>query len=391
MLRTSCNRASGTKPPPNATVTKCCTNTSRGCTGDERASICPFATAARAAAASMISRLWVGTKVMRDGLPGAWPDRPARCSRRATPLGEPICSTRSTGKKSTPKSRLDVHTTARSSPLFKPASTHSRTPLSNEPWCSAINPAQSGRACKIAWYQSSDCERVLVNTRQVALAAISLMTCGNIVNPKCPAHGKRWAMSGSRVSMISFFGTAPCTNVPSSCPSSVRIASTKFPSVADMPHTTSAGLKVFNRANANCVCTPRLLPISSCHSSTTTARTLFIRSAASARDSNPDRLSGVVTSTVGKRVFWALRSAAVVSPLLALIVQCAWFGSPNKTSSGNCRARWVSAASARIGVIHSTVKDSATGFFFAIFSGAACACFDGPKAMKCIKTPNHTA
>ena len=371
-------------------MTKCCTNTSSGCCGDERASIWPLATAARAAAASMISKLWVGTSVMRDGLPGAWPERPARCSSRATPLGEPICSTRSTGRKSTPKSRLDVHTTHRSSPLFSPASTHARTPWSSEPWCSAISPAQSGRACKIAWYHSSDWERVLVNTSVVLLAAISLMTCGSIVSPKCPAHGKRWATSGSSVSMMSFLGSAPCTKVPP-LPKSVCMACSKLPRVADMPQITSAGLNVLNLAKANCVCTPRLLPISSCHSSTTTALTLFSASRASARDSSTDKLSGVVTSTVGKRVFCALRSALDVSPLRAPTVHKAKLPSAFSASSGTCNARWVSAASARIGVIHNTVSGAPIGFLFTPDLGAVCALFNWATAIYCIKIPSQTA
>ena len=307
------------KPPPNATVTRCCTSTSSGCSGVLRASMWPAAIAARAAAPSTISMLCVGTRVMRDGRPGAWPERPARCSKRATPLGEPICSTRSTGKKSTPRSRLDVHTTARSSPLFKPASTHSRTARSSEPWCSAIKPAHSGFASSIAWYQISDCERVLVNTSVVLLDAISSITCGSIVSPRCPPHGKRSARPGSRESMTSFFGTSPCTIVPAllPLPSSVPIASCRLPSVADMPHTMSAGFQRLSRASASCTCTPRLLPSSSCHSSTTTIFTLPSTSLASARESSTDRLSGVVTSTVGKRAFCAARSAEAVSPLRA--------------------------------------------------------------------------
>ena len=60
------------------------------------------------------------------------------------PLAEPICSTRSTGRKSTPRSRLDVHTTARSVPPFSPSSTHSRTSRASEPWCSAIDAGPVG-------------------------------------------------------------------------------------------------------------------------------------------------------------------------------------------------------------------------------------------------------
>ena len=75
----------------------------------------------------------IGADVARDVRPGACPLRPARCSNRATPLGLPICSTRSTGRKSTPRSRLDVATTAFNRPSFSPISTQSRTSRASEP------------------------------------------------------------------------------------------------------------------------------------------------------------------------------------------------------------------------------------------------------------------
>lgn len=89
--------------------------------------------AQRAAAASTSSSAWVGTMVTREVRPGAWPERPARCIRRATPFGEPIWNTRSTGRKSTPRSRLEVQTTALSLPFLRPSSTQSRTDWSSEP------------------------------------------------------------------------------------------------------------------------------------------------------------------------------------------------------------------------------------------------------------------
>ena len=109
----------------------------------------PASAARRAATASTSSSVLVGTSVTRLARPGAWPLRPARCSRRATPFAEPICSTRSTGRKSTPRSSDEVATTAFSRPSLRPSSTQSRTSLSSEPWCSATTPAQSGRASRM--------------------------------------------------------------------------------------------------------------------------------------------------------------------------------------------------------------------------------------------------
>ena len=111
--------------------------------------------------------------------------RPAggRCARRAaasraTPFGLPTCSTRSTGEKSTPRSRLEVATTQRSRPSRSASSTHSRCFRSSEPWCSASTPAQSGRSASSAWNQSSVCERVFVKTIAVSPSSIAAATCG---------------------------------------------------------------------------------------------------------------------------------------------------------------------------------------------------------------------
>ena len=205
-------------------LTKCWTSTSSGLYGDSRASMRRWAIASWAAAASTSSRLWVGTSVTREGRPGAWPERPARCISRATPLAEPICSTRSTGRKSTPRSRLEVHTTALSCPSFNARSTQSRVSRDNEPWCRAIKPAQSGRAPRIAWYQISDCARVLVNTRQLLLASTSATTCGNIFKPICPAQGKRSVTGGSKVSTFSALAVCPCTLMPPPCGTSTSKA-----------------------------------------------------------------------------------------------------------------------------------------------------------------------
>ena len=39
------------------------------------------------------TRAYLDKPVARETAPGWWPLRPARCSRRATPFGLPICST----------------------------------------------------------------------------------------------------------------------------------------------------------------------------------------------------------------------------------------------------------------------------------------------------------
>src|SRR5215207_8119359 len=97
-----------------------------------------------------------------------------------------------------------------------------------------------------------------------------------------------------------------------------QTAGAAAPSGGSEPHAVgSVGAQLLSLARASCTCTPRLLPSNSCHSSTTTIRTPPRTSFASARASRRDRLSGVVTSTVGSRWFCALRSAEAVSPLRA--------------------------------------------------------------------------
>ena len=63
-------------------------------------------------------------------------------------------------------------------------------------------------------------------------------------------------------------------------PKSTCVASSRFPIVAEMPHSATVGRIVRRRARASSVCTPRLLPMSSCHSSTTIVSRLPKNSAA---------------------------------------------------------------------------------------------------------------
>ena len=104
-----------------------------------------------------------------------------------------------------------MQTTARSRPSRRPASTQSRTSRSSEPWCSAIVPAQSGRASRSAWYQISVCERTLVNTSVDFARSIARMTCGSILRPMWPAHGKRSIVAGSALTISIVLVSRPFT------------------------------------------------------------------------------------------------------------------------------------------------------------------------------------
>ena len=132
-------------------------------------------------------------------------------------------------------------------------------------------------------------------------------------------------------------------------PKSASLASSRLPMVAESPQVRAAGARVRRRASASSICTPRLEPISSCHSSTTTVRRSAKRSLTSARVSNRVRLSGVVTNAVGRRLLCRARMPAPVSPVRDSSVH----GIP-RSLSGAARDASVSAARARSGVIHST-------------------------------------
>ena len=139
-------------------------------------------------------------------------------------------------------------------------------------------------------------------------------------------------LSGIRASICSTLGSCPRTITcgVTMGASSTRCAASRLPKVADNPHTCNGVFERAecaepaqraNRASASCVCTPRLLPMSSCHSSTTTSRTDANWCLASGRLSSKVRLSGVVTSALGSRRCWRARSAELVSPVRRPMLQ----------------------------------------------------------------------
>ena len=218
---------------------------------------------------------------------------------------------------------------------------------------------------------------MFTNTSVVLERSISSTTGICICLPRWPPHEKRPGFTGSSVSMTSCFSTRPCTSTPPLRPSRTSIASSRLPSVALRPQTASCGFQVLSRASASCTCTPRLLPMSSCHSSTITVWMPASSSCACSRVSIRLSDSGVVTSTVGKRRSCFARSAEGVSPVRMPTVQ------PRaRSSSGAFIARAESAASARIGVSQSAPS-----------GGVALPGFGAAAASRLARSsaPNHTA
>ncbi len=187
--RTSSYSVAGEKPSLTASVTRYCASTSKQRNSGWRASMLPSSAAWRSAAASTSSSAWVGRNQMRLVASGRWPLRPARCMKRATPFGPPTCTTVSTGRKSTPRSRLLVHTTAFNRPSSNAFSTHSRISRSRLPWCRAMVPASSGAMSSRWWYQISLCARVLVKISVLVLCSMTGSNRWASFRPRCPAQG----------------------------------------------------------------------------------------------------------------------------------------------------------------------------------------------------------
>ena len=102
--------------PAHAMLTNCWQTTSSGARIMRSGSTRP-ARAARAVMIAPASSAGVAaSNSPREPAPRRWPDRPTRCTHRATPPGSPTWTVTSAVPMSTPSSRLVLVTTARSSP-----------------------------------------------------------------------------------------------------------------------------------------------------------------------------------------------------------------------------------------------------------------------------------
>lgn len=177
-------------------------------------------------------------------------------------------------------------------------------------------------------------------------------TRASCARPRWPAQGKRSPLSGNKVSRVIVRGLTPETSAAlGRCGNSTSRACDKLPSVADSPQMRSCGVHPRKRARHNCSSTPRLLPSSSCHSSTITQRSADSCGAVSGYDNSKASDSGVVTSTSSLPLRARRLSRALASPVRRPTCQ-----SSPKASTGSRSARAVSAASARNGVIHNTCR-----------------------------------
>ncbi len=217
-----------------------------------------------------------------------------------------------------------------------------------------MRPAQSGRASRIAWYQISVAERTLVNTSVDCAPSIARMTSRQQL--EADVAGPRKAVDGGRMrgGDLDRLGVQALDDA-SARRRERRSGRQRLVEIGQRgrqsPHAHRRAAAQRSRASASSTCTPRLLDMSSCHSSTMTADRCARRSRQSARASISVRLSGVVTSAVGSRLFCRARADDAVSPVRTSTVQCGC-----NARAARASANPVSAASARSGVIHSAVS-----------------------------------
>ena len=141
----------------------------------------------------------------------------------------------------------------------------------------SCRPSRGGRRAAPG-YQISACERVLVNTSALSPSSIAATTCGSSREAEVPGPREaldRLAGSGNRRRSPSgpHREHRPGRGRPSPSSRAARRAPHRgcraWPTG---PSVRRPGRKRRSRASASSVCTPRLVPISSCHSSTTTSR-----------------------------------------------------------------------------------------------------------------------
>ncbi len=157
-------------------MTTCCTSTSKGLVGTvPRLDVGPASRRGVRRRPRAAPMLCVGTSVMREACARGVARAPGALHQPRDALGRADLQHA--------LDRREVHAQvearrgdhgASASPCFRPGLdplAHRHGP--SEPWCSAMRPAQSGRASRSAWYQSSACERVFVNASRLRLDAIS--------------------------------------------------------------------------------------------------------------------------------------------------------------------------------------------------------------------------
>ncbi len=132
--RTVSNHLSASSGSSAAAATVCCARMSSGLAGTRIVSIWPASMRCTLTAQPIRSVRCLGNSTPWETSPTWCPARPMRCNPLATDGGASTWITRSTAPMSMPSSRLEVATTALSSPRLRSSSTRARCSLLTEPW-----------------------------------------------------------------------------------------------------------------------------------------------------------------------------------------------------------------------------------------------------------------
>ena len=135
--------------------------------------------------------------------------------------------------------------------------------------------------------------------------------------PRWPPQGKPSIESGSRLLIVvaRWMLAVTIRGAPAPQPTAARAASSRLPIVALIAQVRSPGRSCRSQLRQSSACTPRLLPISSCHSSSTTACSAPNSSGALPLASSRLSDSGVVIRIWGGERSCLPRSWLLVSPL----------------------------------------------------------------------------
>ena len=151
--RTSASSSSTSQVSIAVIATICWASTSSGLRGTRSDSMAPLRIRSVTTADWTRSPRYLGKTTPVETAPTWCPARPTRWSPEATEGGDSTWTTRSTAPMSMPSSRLEVATTAGSSPDFSCSSTSARCSLETEPWCARASTGGAARptpACAIS-------------------------------------------------------------------------------------------------------------------------------------------------------------------------------------------------------------------------------------------------
>ena len=194
----------------------------------------------------------------------------------------------------------------------------------------------------------------MTNTIVIPAALIRARISGALSNPICPDHGNRPCGNiRERAGGSPPVSSITRTSCPDASADTYAAIAAGCATVAESPTRRTLGAHIPKRARHNASWSPRLVPASACTSSTTTHANPANIAAASARESNTARLSGVVSKIFGGFSRCRTRRLAGVSPVRVSIVTAS-----DISSTGAIKFRAISTANAFRGEIYKVCNPS---------------------------------